>query len=54
MLYLVRLFYFYTDASTVDAWLDQDSFVFVPGHCERVEKDFGATSGFYLGHIVSF
>lgn len=37
ILNLVRLLYLDADANTVDAGLDEDSLVFIPGDSERVE-----------------
>ncbi len=54
ILNLVCLLNLNTDAYAVDTGLDQNSFVFVSGDSQRIEQDFGGTSGFDLGDIVAF
>lgn len=42
----------YTDA--IDAWLDQNPLVLVPGDGQGIKKDFLGAGGLDLGNIVSF
>ncbi len=39
---------------TVDAGLDEDLFIFIAGHGQRIEEDFGGAGCFNLGDIVAF
>jgi len=43
-----------TDAHTVYAWLNQDSFVFISGDNKRCKQDFWRGLCFDFRHIVSF
>lgn len=52
ILNLVCLLDLDTDAYTVDAGLDQDLFILVSGHGQRVEEDFWGAGGFDLGDVM--
>lgn len=54
MLNLIRLLDLDADADGVDARLDEDPFVLVPGHRERVQQHLRRLPGLDLGHIMAF
>ena len=53
VLNLIRLFYFDIDSNTVDAWFDQDFFIFITGDSQWVEKNFRRAGGFDFWHIMA-
>lgn len=42
------------DADAVDTRLDENLFIFISRHCERIQQDFWRAGSFYLGYIVPF
>jgi len=54
MLNLVRLFNLYADPNGIDASLNQNPLVLIPGNDKRVEDDFGSPAGLNFRGIVSF
>jgi len=53
VLYFIGLLNLDTDTDAVYAGLDKDSFIFIPGNCQRIQQDLWRTGSFNLRHIVS-